>query len=702
MAADQTGSSTVRIAQLEAQITDLEDRLSQARADLSVRGIAAEAGVWRTLDALSHGVALFDSKNRLVRCNACFAQPFVFHPDFGPGMTHDELLDMFMNAKLVDMGGLDPVEWRDRMRARWTQPRPEDMVVDLVDGRAVQLIDRRDSAGNMICLVNNVTALRQAESRLRATQERAEAASRAKSAFLANMSHEIRTPMNGVVGMADLLIETDLTEEQRLFVSTIKSSGEALLVIINDVLDYSKIEANRMILHPEPFELERVVHDLVLLMQPAAQKKGVTLLVDYDMFLPSRLVGDAGRIRQILTNLLGNAVKFTQEGYVLIRVVGIEMEEGLASIHVTVEDTGIGIPEDARDDVFGTFNQVDNAAHRNIGGTGLGLSISKRLVDMMGGEIWVDSEEGKGSCFGFKVVMPVMPDASDTPPVLPETLKRAMIVDDLEVNRQILDKQLRVLGIETVTCASGAEALERLDDSIDLVLTDQVMPGMDGVALARRIRSSGSNVPILLLSSFLGGLQLAANEAGIQAVLQNPVPRKTLFAKLKELGALNTETLRVRVQDGPAQIRRGTSGARPMRVLTAEDNMTNQLVFEKCVAALDIDLRFAVNGAEALELHESFRPDLIFMDISMPQIDGRQATAEIRSRETATGAYVPILAMTAHSVDEAERSQLTLGMDGCLTKPMRRHEIIAAIRAWQPDDTRFLDPEPDADAEESA
>ncbi|MFN6977217.1 MAG: response regulator [Gemmobacter sp.] len=647
--------------------------------------ITDQMRILAALDALPDGFILFDKDERLVIANAKYrdSMPDTAHL-IRPGITLAELVRArVMAGHYPDAAGREEAFITERVAAY--RAAEGEMEVAVANGRTLRVIDRPTPDGGRVSLRIDVTADKTRQAELEAARAEAEAANRAKSAFLANMSHEIRTPMNGVVGMAELLCDTALTEEQRLFAETIKSSGEALLSIINDILDYSKIEAERLTLYPEPFDLERTIHEVAMLLQPRALPRGIDILIDYDMFLPTRYVGDPGRLRQILTNLAGNAVKFTEKGHVLIRVVGLEAEGGLQQLHITVEDTGIGIAPEHIGHIFGEFNQVEDAANRKFEGTGLGLAITKRLVERMGGTIWVESELGRGSCFGFRLSLPVAEDGNAAPEA-PVTIRRALVLDDQFINRTILERQLATAGVAATLCRTGAEALEALErgPAPDVVLTDHDMPEMDGLAFTLRLRAAGHRMPVVLLSSNPAHAREGEGAAELAAILQKPILRSELFRRLRALSAPALPPVPLPV---PA-----STGQRPMRILTAEDNRTNQLVFRKMVRDLDVEVEFAANGREAVDLWRSWSPDLVFMDISMPEMDGREAARAIRLEEATRGGRVPIVALTAHALDGDADEAIAAGIDRYLTKPLRRAAIVETIiAAWRPD-MRTIEP----------
>ncbi len=637
--------------------------------------ITEQMRIWAAIEAIPDGFVLFDRDERLLTCNQRYKD---IYPDSAaamlPGARFEDILRYGLErGQHADAVGREE-EW---LAERLAHHRTLDGVHEqqLRDGRWLRAHDHPTPDGGRVGLRIDITEAKEQQAALEAARLAAEAANRAKSAFLANMSHEIRTPMNGVVGMAELLCDTGLTEEQRLFAETIRSSGEALLVIINDILDYSKIEAERLTLHPEPFDLERTIHEVTMLLQPKAQGKGIDLMIDFDMFLPTRFVGDPGRLRQVLTNLMGNAVKFTETGHVLVRVVGIEAEPGSCQLHVTVEDTGIGIAAEHLGHIFGEFNQVEEEANRKFEGTGLGLAITRRLIDRMGGEIWVDSEPGRGSCFGFRLSLPVAEDAGEA--LIPVDLRRALVVDDRFINRTILERQLGAYGIGVTSCRSGAEALATLatGEAFDVLLTDHDMPEMDGLMLARRVRANGLTLPIVLLSSNPAVAREAPEAGLLAAILSKPLLRSELYRRLQSLSAPPEPAPMPPPEPAPGRL---------MRVLAAEDNRTNQLVFRKMVKDMKIDLTFANNGREAVDLFRSLQPDLIFMDISMPEMDGRDAARAIRAIETVQGGHVPIVALTAHAMDGDEQGILAAGIDAYLTKPLRKTAIAEAIHAHCP------------------
>ncbi len=698
---------SVEIHETRAQVQTVQDENRRVKSDLSVahqKVEIAERRLWHSIETIQDGFAVFDLDDRMIAANHAYLSVFDGLEEVGPGITYSRILQFLTEEGIVNIENHRPADWRAMMQRRWEMPVPEPTTLRLWNGQYIKLIDRRGHGGDVVSLALNITETIRYQKDLKQARAKAEAANRAKSAFLANMSHEIRTPMNGVVGMAELLADSVLTDEQRLFVNTIKTSGEALLVIINDVLDYSKIEAHRLSLHPEPFDLERIIHEVLLLLQPGARQKKLELLVDYDLFLPTLFIGDPGRLRQVLTNLVGNAVKFTSAGHVLVRVVGMQPENSPSSqIHVSVEDTGIGIAADKIGDIFGEFNQVEDASNRRFEGTGLGLAITQRLIGLMGGQVWVDSEQGKGSVFGFRLALPVADTVAGDPaqvrlscPV--QGLRHALVVDPHPANRDILSRQLRAMGIMVTGCASGVEALCMAGDQIDLIVTEHTMDAMDGLELAEALHSSGVTAPVLLISENPGFAQQDPAHIFIHSILPKPTPRRALFAALTSLcptpDALPEQpalpaTVPARAVAGPVIAFPQTAGSRPrrMRVLAAEDNMTNQLVFSRMLQHLHIDLRFAANGREAVEICGAFHPDIVFMDISMPEMDGKQATRSLRQTELALGkSPVPIIAMTAHAMEGDREDILSCGLDDYLSKPLRKADLVKLITAHCPAD----------------
>ena len=530
----------------------------------------------------------------------------------------------------------------------------------------------------------NVTKQVENEKKLITAQQDAEAANKAKSSFLAMMSHEIRTPMNGVIGAASLLIGTDLNEQQEEFVHTIEISGENLLSIINDILDYSKIEAGKIELEKTPFILRECIEDAFDLFVEPATKKNIELLYHVEPDVPEAFLGDSTRIRQIVVNLLGNAVKFTKEGEINLTVILLLSTEDKSQcqLQFAVRDTGIGISEEAQSRLFTAFTQADASSTRKYGGTGLGLSISRRLVDLMGGQIWIESEAGAGSTFFFTVNLPVAKNAKKRTVLLPvEALrnKRVLIVDDNETNRQLLSGQLARWGMLSEVFASPREALKHLagNGNYDLAVIDYQMPGMDGVKLAEKIHHNETtqSLPIIVLSSSFE--QIPPNPF-ITAQLSKPVKQAKLCEQL--LRAVENRISSSGSSESPGD-QFPCHKEKELRVLVAEDNKINQRIAEMMLKRLGYSHHALVaDGQAAVAAVRDSDYDAILMDVQMPAMNGLEATRRIREL-TGSSDQPYIIAMTAGVMKEEQDAATEAGMNGFLAKPLSVEQLESALLA---------------------
>ena len=585
-------------------------------------------------------------------------------------------------------------------------------------------IDAKPTAsGTMIVTYTDITEAKSREAELKELLGKAEIADRAKSEFLANMSHEIRTPMNGVLGMAELLSRTELDTRQRTFTDIIVKSGNALLTIINDILDFSKIEAGKLVLDEAPYDLREAVEDVATLISSRAAEKDIELIVRIDPALPARVVGDMGRMRQIVTNLAGNAIKFTESGHVLIELTGSVRDGDRLDATLRVQDTGIGIPQEKLEAVFEKFSQVDNSSTRRHEGTGLGLAITSRLVSLMNGTIRAESAVGDGSVFIVEVSMPVQHNAESVRNApIDVSGARILVIDDNPVNRAILNEQLTAWGFDACAAVSGQEGLDvleaanRFDVPVDAIILDYHMPDMDGVMTARAIRKAygPDRPPIIMLTSMdIKSADADIRKSVVQATLMKPARSSQLLETIVEVlqaaahssaethagdlpgggkSELAAKPAPTRPVDHTLESRRrapedgAARGSHKLDLLVAEDNEVNQIVFTQILEDLGVHYKIVDNGGSAFEMWKSHRPALILMDVSMPVMNGHQATQAIRKAEVENPELgrTPVVGVTAHALTGDKERCLEAGMDDYLSKPISPEKLEAKIREWLP------------------
>jgi len=643
------------------------------------------------MDNTQDSIYFKDAANRFTRINRAHAHALgISEPEQALGKTDFDFLSRecaqatFADEQQIMHTGRPLVGKMERIRR-------SDGTTTWYSTTKVLFYDSRRSVAGTLGVSRDITELKRAEEELKAAKEAAEVASRAKSDFLASMSHEIRTPMNGIIGMTDLIFDTELTSDQRECLRMVKVSAESLLTIINDILDFSKIEAGKLDLDSTEFDLSDSLTESLRMLAVRADQKGLELLCDVQTEVPEIVHGDPTRLRQIITNLVGNAIKFTESGEIRLRVEPLSFEGGMIELHFTVVDTGIGIPSEKQAAIFEAFSQGDNSTARRYGGTGLGLTICRRLVEMMGGRIWVRSEVGQGSQFHFTVCLGVGATRKATLLASEPSLLGlpVLIVDDNAASRQILERTLRYWGTEPTSADSGAAAVAALQRAkatghpYTLLITDFHMPEMDGFDLVQQIKErpelSGPAI-LLLTSAGQRGDAARCRELGVSAYLVKPVGPSELRIAIVSLieqhagqdGAANLVT-RHSIREAPAGTR--------LKILLAEDNAVNQQLAVRLLEKRGHRVVVAGNGMEALAALAEQTFDLILMDVQMPELDGFSATAAIRARERATGGHIPIIAITAQSMKGDRERCLEAGMDGYISKPILIKEVLEAIES---------------------
>ena len=668
---------------VQAVFWDETDR-KRAEEELKASEARKRAIFETSLDCL----IISDEHGKIVEFNTAAEKTFEYTRDEALGQDMDELLfahpsrtgrfdDLVCDKLPDDQSSL----LGKRLEVPLVRRSGEEFIAEM----AMQPIPLEGTV-HFATVLHDITGRKQAELELQQAKNAAEEASQAKSAFLANMSHEIRTPMNAILGMTGLVLDTQLTPDQAEHLTIVQDSAESLLALINDILDFSKIEAGRLDLHSAPFPLRDRIGDTMKTLNVRAHENQIELACHVAPEVPENLHGDVGRLRQIVINLVGNAIKFTEAGEVVLDVSVDSRTDADVVLHFSVRDTGIGIAPDRHEKVFGAFEQADASPTRKYGGTGLGLAISRRLVALMGGRLWLESELGKGSNFHFTARFALAEEIER--PERTRTIQSlrglpVLVVDDNATNRRILAEMLANWGMQPVHAAGAGEALERLrvacssGPEIQLVLTDANMPEADGFSLIEQIREddrlAGMKIMLLTSGDRVGDFD-RCDRLGVSRYMTKPIKQSEL---LDAIGAA-FHVVPAAVDDEEAD-EYETDHIRGLRILLAEDSIPNQKLALGLLKKFEHDVTVAGDGLQALQFWQSGNFDLILMDVQMPELDGLEATRQIRRREADSGESVPIIAMTAHAMKGDEELCLSAGMDAYVAKPIRPEDLFSAI-----------------------
>jgi PAS domain S-box-containing protein len=694
--ADRGGSGEVGLLvdSFNQMLEDIQERdaaLQQAHDSLEKRVAERTAYLNALIEASPLAIMVLDPQENIQLCNPAFEKLFQYSKQEVIGRAVHGLIatgESLQEAKDITNRAREG-EHIQRVTRR---QRKDGTRVD-VEVHTVGLMVKGELAGTLV-LYQDVSVRKRSEEAMQRAKEAAEAANRAKSEFLANMSHEIRTPLNGVMGMTDLALGTELTAEQREYLETVKLSADSLLVVINDILDFSKIEAGKAELENRPFNLRDTLEGVMRTLALRADEKGLELLCELAPETPELVRGDASRLGQVVVNLVGNAIKFTHEGEVGLKVEVAEKQGDERVLHFTVSDTGIGIAPEKQALIFDPFAQADTSTTRKYGGTGLGLSISTRLVNLMGGKIWLESEEAKGSRFHFTARLGLVDgkEIAVGTPAPPEILRgvRVLVVDDNRTNRRILEGMLKRWEMRPTLEEGGEQALAELlaakvaDQAYGLILLDMHMPMMDGFQFVERLRKQpelATATIMMLTSAGHRGDAERCKTLGISAYLLKPI-------RQSELREAIARVLGAKEQQGaiPLITRFSLYDARDpasvLQVLLVEDNPVNQRLATRMLEKRGHRVVLAGNGREALAALENGSFDLVLMDLQMPEMDGFQATAAIREKERGTGGHQPVVALTAHAMKGDRDKCLDAGMDGYLTKPIRPRELDDLLESY--------------------